>query len=873
MHWPACATNTALLDAITHCSQEAIITTTSRGMLLSWNPAANEMFDYPGSAMRGQHISLLLPGWSMDDQVSMMSFSNETPRRFTYMGKKKDGASIDVNITISPVETNGDDNICLLVIKNISTIQQTVDNTTHLKAIFDNAEEGFVLIGRDYNIKAFNAKARESIVLSYSDTPVTEGQSILQYIEEVRRPFFMEMVDAVLGGKSMRYDKSYTAADGKITWYNFSLKPVYEGIIVVGISISGNDITKRKMAEQRAEQNEKRFRGMVENSGDAVSILSEKGDPQYVSPSIRRVLGYSEEEAMQMNLFSIIHPDDQTLVQKMWRKILDTPGIPFPGNICRVKHANGSWRWIDGTITNMLTDPAIGGIVDNFRDITDKIESDRRLRMSEERYRYLFYNNPLPMWIYEPGTLNFLEVNNAAIEKYGYTRKEFLKLNLRDIRCSEDEEKLLQAIKERKDKIYYASGVWKHITKQNELLHVEVSSHPVHYEGVDAILVLAHDVTEKIKATQLLLKAYEEKTNILEKLRIANERYSLVAKATQDLIWDWDLISGLVYRDEQAVRDVYGCCNESIHNIEDWNKRIHPDDAIRVSAMIGEIKQSVSRDFFEIEYQFLAESGDYKYIYDRGYIVRNHAGQPIRIIGAANDVTEERKLQKTLQEERQRQQRFIAEATIRGQENERAQLGIELHDNINQILATSRLYLDSALSCSMNEAKVIKSRDLVSMAIRELRKLSHTLLPPSLHEFGLKAALHELTDIIMETGLLVLDKQWDVFEEELIDRDQQLTVYRIVQEQLNNIIKHAAASNVRISLRLVSDGAGIELSIKDDGKGFDPRQKRNGVGLRNITSRAELYYGHVTINSKPGHGCELKVMFPVMSNCYRQHVS
>jgi PAS domain S-box-containing protein len=873
MHSPALAAHPALLEAITRCSQDAIITITSRGTLLSWNPAAVAMFGYPEYEMRDLDISLLLPGLSIDKQVGMLSCSNEMPVRIAYVSKRKDGTSFDVNITVSPIETNAYDNIFLFIIKDISAIQQAIGNAAHLKAIFDNAEEGFVLIGRDYNIKTFNAKACESIVLSYSDTEVKEGQSILQYIEEVRRPFFIEMVNAVLAGESMWYDRSYTAADGKITWYNFSLKPVYEGSVVAGVSITGKDITKRKMAEQRAEQNEKRFRGMVENSGDAVSILSEKGNPQYISPSIRKILGYSEEEAMNMNLFSLIHPDDQSIVQKMWRKILDSPGIPFHGNVCRLKHANGSWRWIDGTINNMLNDPSIGGIVDNFRDITDSIESARKLRMSEERYRYLFYNNPLPMWIYEPESLNFLEVNNAAIEKYGYTRKEFLQLNLRDIRCMEDEEKLLQAVKDRKKKIYNMGGVWEHLTKQKELLHVEISSHPVHYEGVNAVLVLAHDVTEKIKATQLLLKAYDEKTNILEKLRRANERYSLVTKATQDLVWDWDLVTGVVYRDEQAVRDVYGCCNEKIINIEDWNKRIHPDDAFRVSAMISEIKQSVSRDFFDIEYQFLAESGDYKYIYDRGYIVRNHAGQPIRIIGAANDITEKRKLQKTLQEERQRQQRFIAEATIRGQENERAQLGTELHDNINQILATSSLYLDSALSGDIKDARVIKSKDLITMAIRELRKLSHTLLPPSLHEFGLKAALHELTDIITETGFLVFDRQWNVFEEELIDRDQQLTVYRIVQEQINNIIKHAAASNVRISLRLVSNSSGIELSVRDNGKGFDPRQKRNGVGLRNITSRAELYYGHVIINSKPGQGCELKVIFPVMNTCYRQQVS
>jgi two-component system, NarL family, sensor histidine kinase UhpB len=358
-----------------------------------------------------------------------------------------------------------------------------------------------------------------------------------------------------------------------------------------------------------------------------------------------------------------------------------------------------------------------------------------------------------------------------------------------------------------------------------------------------------------------------ERLKSIETLRIANERYSLVAKATHDLVWDWDLATGNVYRDEQAVINVYGCSNEKIKHIDDWSKRIHPDDAIRVSSIIRDLDQ-LPGDSFEIEYRFRAETGEYKYIYDRGYITRDHTGRAIRIIGAANDITEKRKLEKALQEDKIRQQKAIAEATIRGQENERQQLGIELHDNITQILATARIYLESAMSGTDPQARINKSRELIAMATQELRKLSHTLLPPSLQEFGLKQALHELTDTIAQTGLFHFNKQWDYFDEQLLHKDQQLTIYRIVQEQMNNIIKHAGAKHVHISLCLVTHDDEIELMIKDDGKGFDPSQKRNGVGLRNIISRAELYDGQVSIHSSPGQGCELKVIFPVEATCY-----
>jgi two-component system sensor histidine kinase UhpB len=394
--------------------------------------------------------------------------------------------------------------------------------------------------------------------------------------------------------------------------------------------------------------------------------------------------------------------------------------------------------------------------------------------------------------------------------------------------------------------------------------------------ALDAIANGAQDYLEKGEFNEKLfartiMYAIERRKNI-ERLKVANERYSLVTKATQDLVWDWDLVTGKIFRDEQAVKDVYGCAHETIEFIDEWNKHIHPDDAMRVSTMIDEIKHSVTKDFFDIEYRFRSESGDYRYIYDRGYIVRNSAGYPIRLIGAANDITEKKKLQQALQEEKMRQQRAVAEATIRGQENERQQLGIELHDNITQILATARLYLESTAGTNAEACKIAKSKDLIVLATKELRKLSHSLLPPSLHEFGLKQALDELTGTIAETGHLLFDNQWEDFDQGLLDKDQQLTIYRIVQEQLNNIIKHAGATRVRIGLS-ISGNEHVELSISDNGKGFDPSLKRNGVGLRNIISRVEYYYGHANIHSRPGHGCELNVVFPVMAEYLRQHAS
>jgi two-component system sensor histidine kinase UhpB len=390
--------------------------------------------------------------------------------------------------------------------------------------------------------------------------------------------------------------------------------------------------------------------------------------------------------------------------------------------------------------------------------------------------------------------------------------------------------------------------------------------------ALEAIAMGAEDYLDKGEFDEKLLEktiayAIERKRN-LERLRQANERYSLVSKATQDLIWDWDLVTDDIYRDEQAVKEVYGfSSNALIGTISEWNKRIHPDDASRLLQLIQEIKNSTHKDFFEIEYKFATEEGKYKNIHDRGYIVRNAEGRPVRLIGAAQDITERKRLEAALEESRIQRQRAVTEATIKGQENEREQLGKELHDNINQVLATSRLFLDHALSSpNIQKDSVIKSREFIILAINEIRKLSHILLPPSLQDFGLTCALTKLMDSISQAARFKINKQWDNFREQVLRKDQKLTIYRIVQEQLNNIIKHASAKNVTLSLSTSDDGEFVQLVIKDDGKGFDPDKSNTGVGLRNIKSRAELFRGQVTIQSAVGNGCELKIVFPVACN-------
>ena len=241
---------------------------------------------------------------------------------------------------------------------------------------------------------------------------------------------------------------------------------------------------------------------------------------------------------------------------------------------------------------------------------------------------------------------------------------------------------------------------------------------------------------------------------------------------------------------------------------------------------------------------------------------RNATGEITALLSVTRDITEKILLENSLNEERRIRHKQITEAVITGQEKERLQLGEELHDNINQILASTKLYLECALKAEHPRADLVhESRELVEKAMTEIRKLSKTLLPPSLGEVGLLQALNELADNIRQVNELSISVSCKDVNENELSTKIKLTIFRIVQEQLNNIIKHAEAKNIVISI--VKSGDALQVTVSDDGKGFDPAQKKNGVGLRNISSRAEVNNGTARIDSKPGEGCTLSVCFPL----------
>lgn len=155
---------------------------------------------------------------------------------------------------------------------------------------------------------------------------------------------------------------------------------------------------RHKETENLVTEREKRFRALIENGADAVAILSAEGKVNYISPSIQGILGYTEAEAMELDIFSLIHPDDLPAMAAVWEAVLQTKGVPVKGHTGRILHKEGHWRWLEAMITNMLHDPTINGIIDNFRDVTHTVKLEKQREFDKTNLDALINTTDDLMW-------------------------------------------------------------------------------------------------------------------------------------------------------------------------------------------------------------------------------------------------------------------------------------------------------------------------------------------------------------------------------------------------------------------------------------------------------------------------------------------
>ena len=651
------------------------------------------------------------------------------------------------------------------------------------------------------------------------------------------------------------------------------------------------DITIQKKAEDELKKSNERFLLASRATSDAIYDWDIITDDVYWGDALQTLFGYTPFELTIGRWKNLIHPEDRETTIRSMYQAMDTAGQQFWKTEYRFKKADGTYSYVhDRGFFIRDKDDKVVRMIGSMQDISDRKYHERLLSL--ERTIFELSTNPSLDFKY---IVNVLLKGIEDIHEDAFTSVFQLKEDgtvglVAAPRLPLTFTSVLEGTKPGPDDGSCGAA----ISLKETVIVADIENHPLWENCKD----LAHDHEIKacwslpiihssgkvmgtfanyfksskypspsewntIARIRNILRILMENNWSINEIRLAKERFDTVLKATHDLIWDWNLETGEIYRDESGLKAVYGVTDkESIHEVHQWIGRIHPEDQGKVQKIISEILNENTLDIFDVEYRFIRDDGSISNVYDRGMLIRDESGKPIRLIGAAQDVTDRKRLEQELLQNELERQKAINQATVDTQEQERSEIGKELHDNVNQVLTTTKLYLDLALTNpDLKDDLVSKSSKNIIRVINEIRQLSRSLMDPSIGDLGLIDSIQDLIENINMTRKLHVRLHADKKMEHLLGKNHKLTVFRIIQEALNNAIRHSKATTVSIQFSMLRNKA--EIIIEDDGIGFEPALIKKGAGLKNIENRIYLINGTHTVYSAPEKGCKIIINFPV----------
>jgi PAS domain S-box-containing protein len=289
---------------------------------------------------------------------------------------------------------------------------------------------------------------------------------------------------------------------------------------------------KLREAETELMRREQYFRTLTENSLDILCIISREGLLLHLSASVKNVLGFAPEELQGQSAFARVHAEDLPQAREAFQIALEHPERTVTIQL-RYQNRAGEWRRLELVGKNRLADPDIAGIVANCRDVTDRWQAEEKLRDSERQYRLLFHNNPNPVWVFDLETQKFLEVNEAAIRHYGYSREEFLAMTIPDIRAPEKDRQQEAA----NLNVAGQGFIWRHRRKDGNFIDVEVIWTPMVFHERFAALTMAVDVTERLRMEHRST-VFSRLSYRLSSATTAAEAASIICEAA-DALFQW----------------------------------------------------------------------------------------------------------------------------------------------------------------------------------------------------------------------------------------------------------------------------------------------------------------------------------------------
>jgi PAS domain S-box-containing protein len=826
------------------------------GRVSSWNAGAERIKGYRAGEVIGRHFSLF---YSVDDRAAGKPEQAlaHAAREGVFQGEgwrvRKDGSQLWAEVTITALRDPAGALQGFAKVTRDTTARHLEREREQLFATtFDSAPHGISVA--DTAGRYLGANASFLRLVGYSDAEL-RAKTVFDLthpddVAESWRAFEDILTGAV---DRMELDKRYVCKDGRMPWVHVSVTRVADAEgRVTSVVAQVEDITERRAAEQRLRDTERRFRLLVEGVTDyAIYMLSPQGEIASWNAGAERIKGYAAGEVLGRHFSMFFTAEDRAA--GMPHRAIETARSAgrFADEGWRLRK-DGSRFWALAVI-DAIRDEAgeLIGFAKITRDLTERRAAEERVRQSQAQMAAFTSHSPAIMCLKDrDGRYRF--ANTKFLERYalreeqvlGRTDDELFPRPLALALAAQDGDVIARCEAVQFEERSREGGVER---------FTMMSKFPVLDSGgrVTGVGVVAADITDR-RLTEQALR--EQRVLLAEAQRVAGLGS-----------WEWDPESGRVLWSGELYR-IYGLSSETFQpSFEAYLDRVHPEDRQHSGAMMA--RALMDGRGFTMQERIVRPGGEVRYLRSHSEVVRNERGKPIKILGACLDITEQRHSESALRQAAQ-DLHGLTRRLVQAEEAERRRIAGELHDRVGQALSALNINLDiiSRESASLTPALQRRLQDsaaLVDGTLQSIENVMAELRPPLLDEYGLAAALGwHAEEFSRRTGILAAVDDAAPETAKTLRVEAALALFRIAQEALNNVLKHARARNVKIEVAKVENC--VTLAVCDDGQGFDAAKARRGRwGMTTMRERAEAAGGELTVESAPGQGTRVLARIPL----------
>lgn len=663
-----------------------------------------------------------------------------------------------------------------------------------------------------------------------------------------RQLLFLEKTGTV----NIKYQIQHPVTQEKI-WLEEDIRKRYDTLLkdeyVVGKIIN---VTNRELYEEVIKETESRFKNITDAMPVMVWVSDHNNRVIYSNNATKEFYGMGLEGIESPQEFEkFIHPDYLHLASTEWEKRLEMhQPLDFE---FRVKNKHGEYRYLrQVAIPRHLENGEFLGFVGASFDLTNEYEYKIELE-DDKKKQELVMNSSLDAIICMNLDGRITLWNPQAEKIFQFKEKEVLG------------KKMSEVIIPEKYRLLHEQGI-KHYLKTGEqkVLNRVVQISGLRKDGMEVPLELSiiHVKSEKGDFFCSYIRDITERKKAYDTLRASEQKYrSLFENMTMGVL-EVDNDEKIMYMNK-SFEDIVGYTFNEIAGKKASTIFIKEDDKIKDIEKITEMRRQGRESVYELS--LCRKDGTMAQVVISGAPTFDVDGSVKGSIGIHWDVTEVRKTQQDLLNERITREQQLLETKLQAEEEQRSQIGRDLHDGVGQMLAYMQLYIGLLkTNQQFGEKEISQLEKTVDNTIQQVRTLSRTLAPPSIRDLGLREAIMELVESYSilqrpKFHLKIYSSRYNQF----LRLEQKIMIYRVLQELISNTFKYADADNIRIKFSFEKSGKEMMFEYEDDGKGFDLSHVRKGVGLESIRSRVEYYKGTVKYDTAPGKGMIAVIMLPV----------